>query len=493
MRPGVLKAAAAAAFLILPGMTGCRFLEELLHMTPPEVADHAPGENEVCALPPEEICVTFSSPMDRTSCERGFSAFSDSRETYMEGRFVWEGETRLIFFPRVPLEKTDRITVRIDGTAEDIYGNSLGVPFRFSFSVGEPGTSLTVVATSPGDGEESVPLDTDISVEFSIPPDESSFAAAFSLYPVSPGYFSTSPDGRTVRFTPQEDLTPGTAYTVRIEKSLSGFDGGPKLARPHQFRFTTVTAPPAECEAAYLLAEDGEEFPLAPAPELTGGIEKDPRIRFVFSGAVPPSDRGNLIRTVPMTVWKETWDEEGSSLTASPESCLEYGTVYEVTARGAEYRLYVDGPRSRPPEIILLSCCVDDSAGNSPVPLELNDSLHFPTADSGFFDFHIRHAGGSGIDTGSFLEAFSLRTTNGCVTLETTGFEIDPEAPPPLDPAESAGIPPPDSGVTETVLRTRFRATDHSLPGTVTVIIDERLHDTYNNSLGEEYSLTVNH
>jgi len=79
------------------------------------------------------------------------------------------------------------------------------------------------------------------------------------------------------------------------------------------------------------------------------------------------------------------------------------------------------------------------------------------------------------------------------VTLETTGFEIDPEAPPPLDPTESAGIPPPDSGVTETVLRTRFRATDHGLPGTVTVIIDERLHDTYNNSLGEEYSLTVNH
>jgi hypothetical protein len=497
--PLVFSIVFPAALLLLgfavtvAGVSGCRFVEEILHMNPIEVTEHSPGEGEACAAPPEEISIRFSSPMVPETCERAFSAFSESEGAAIHGRFMWEDETLLIFLPDTPLENTDRITVRIDETAEDFYGNSLTSPYRFSFSVRPPDTRLTVATTFPADGEDEVPAETEITVEFSIPVDEGSFVSAFSLYPVSPGYFSTGSEGKIHSFTPREPLLPGTLYTVRIERSCRGSEGGPKLASPLQFRFTTSGAPVQECTAAYLVPEEGGEIPLDPVPGLNGGIEKDSPFRFEFSNAVAPSLRGSLVRSTPPTGWEEIWSEEGLICTARPESFLEYGTTYEISVFEAEYRLYIDGIRSRPPEVVLLSCCVDESAGAPPVSVGLNDYLHFVTAESGFFDFHVRHAEGGSIDTASFFEAFSVRTTNGCVTLETTGFEIDPEVPPPLGPAGAPGVPPAEEGTTETVFRTRFHAVDHGLPGTVTLIIDEGLVDTYDNRLEEEYWMTVNH
>ena len=490
--PFPIPALLTAVLIFVLGTSGCRFIDEILHMTPPQVTGHIPREGEPWTLP-GTISISFSAPMNRADTERAFSAFSYTRGASIEGRFVWEEDTRFLFYPSLPVGGTDRITVRIDETAEDIYGNSLAGPYSFTFSVGDPDTPLAVASTRPSDGDDGVPVETEIAVEFSLPVDEASFVSAFSIYPVSPGYFSSSAEGRTAFFFPREPLLPGTIYTVRVEESCSGADGGPALPSSLQFRFTTAGTSDPECEAAYFLPEEGIRILLEPVPALNNGIEKDPRIRFTFSETVPPRDRGHVIRSTPPAEWRGTWDGEGKSCAAAPVGFLEFGTVYGISAYGAEYRLYIDGPRSKPPEVVLLSCCADEAAGTPPVPVELDDYLHFCSAESGFFDFHIYHAEGGLIDTGSFFDAFSIRTTNGCVTLETTGFEIGPGSPQPLDPAEAADIPPPAAGVSATVVRTRFRPTDHGLPGTVTVILDEGLHDTYGNNLETEFSLTVNH
>lgn len=101
-----------------------------------------------------------------------------------------------------------------------------------------------VVSTSPADGATVVPVDTDISVAWSVPMAPDTDFAVTGPNGVVPGSFAYAAASQTVTFTPDADLEPGTTYAVDIAGAVSvGVPGGDtgSLQTPYSFSFTTIT------------------------------------------------------------------------------------------------------------------------------------------------------------------------------------------------------------------------------------------------------------
>jgi glycosidase len=100
-----------------------------------------------------------------------------------------------------------------------------------------------VVSTFPADGATDIPIDTAVSVVWSVPMQPSTtFEVSGPGGPVS-GSFAYDGGSQTVTFTPDADLTRGTTYDVTITNAVSvGVPGGESgvLQAPYTFSFTTV-------------------------------------------------------------------------------------------------------------------------------------------------------------------------------------------------------------------------------------------------------------
>lgn len=101
-----------------------------------------------------------------------------------------------------------------------------------------------VVAVSPADGAVDVPVDTAVTVTFSIPMQpNTTFVVEGPAGPVA-GTFAYDNVTQTVTFTPDAALTEGTMYTVTVAGAVSvGVPGGDSgvLQAPVVFSFTTFT------------------------------------------------------------------------------------------------------------------------------------------------------------------------------------------------------------------------------------------------------------
>jgi len=76
------------------------------------------------------ITITFSESMDRTSVEQAFSISPD-----MNGVFSWSADSRVLtFIPDRSLEHGRDYVVFIDSSARDVSGNTMVLPYTFSFT-----------------------------------------------------------------------------------------------------------------------------------------------------------------------------------------------------------------------------------------------------------------------------------------------------------------------------------------------------------------------
>ena len=76
------------------------------------------------------ITITFSEAMDRAAVEQAFSITPD-----MNGVFTWSSDSRVLTFtPERPLENGRDYVVFIDSSARDAAGNTMALPYTFSFT-----------------------------------------------------------------------------------------------------------------------------------------------------------------------------------------------------------------------------------------------------------------------------------------------------------------------------------------------------------------------
>jgi hypothetical protein len=450
-----------------------------------EIIAWSPNRERVPAEEVSCVTITFSSSMNRVLAEDAFSLNGANRPIH--GHFSWqEGDTILVFVPEVPLTNGGRFTLRVTGSAEDLYGNSLSEPFDFCFATAEELLPPEIVLHEPVDGAEVSSTRTPIRIVFSEPIDPSSFYSGFSLFPSIRGGFSWTPGGEEVEFAPLAEYQPGETYEVVLGREISDRSGN-RLAEEIRFEFYVRDTVQPSIESVTTLGNGKLLVPL----QLGGGIdpsleiEKDERFLFTFSPEPTEEQKPDLFTVEPFTPFVLTWKEENRCCELGFEENLRWNQVYSIELLGLTYTFVVNGEQSFPLTVAALTYCPDLNAppgDDKFVLLRFADNIDFSDAVAPAFDFHLQHAPGSDVDLGSFLQAFELAIVPTCMSITLQDVELSPLA---IDPYL---LP----GAGHSVVRLHCSVVeDPAITGTITFRLSTELRDTAENHLAEEYVLLI--
>jgi hypothetical protein len=304
--------------------------------------------------------------------------------------------------------------------------------------------------------------------------DEASVLSSFSLSPGAAGFFSFSDTRESFTFTPLADWITGKTYTATLGKTCLDREGN-SLEEERTFQFRLPPVP----ELRLLSAATSTGYILQPAaegvfvdPRLS--IEKNEKFTFAFSRSVPPESRDSIIKFNPPVLFDSNWGAGGKTCDVTFPEHLHWGAVYEIRAAELLYRFLVNGAGSVPLGVSGVAYISDTS-----VPLPVKEELlfahnyGFSSSPSAAFEVLVTHGPGRLIVLGSFLEAFDLSASNGCMRVETLRVEIFP--------AE-----------TETLFRVHCEVENLSETGTLRISVDEKLRDDRENNLPASYALQVN-
>lgn len=280
------------------------------------------------------IEVIFNEVMNHESVESAFS-YTDGVNTYnyTHGFFNWDGEI-MTFYPYENLSHDTIYTIRIDTNATDNVGNKLdgdgdgiqegpGDIFMRDFqTIEEPDLEPPfIIEVSPSPGERNVPIDIEITIEFSEAMNEISVEDAFSY---SHGKNTFGPgDGEftwfenTTIFKPSESLSYNTTYTVNISTLAKDFSGGNPFTSNFTWDFTTElyidTIPPRVVGQSPI----GDSIPI------------DTIITITFSESMDKASvEGSFIITPHI---KGTFTWENLTLIFTPTEKLEFNTTHYIT------------------------------------------------------------------------------------------------------------------------------------------------------------------
>ncbi len=471
-----------AAMLAASSLQACSFVDELAHMERLSVVSASPEEAFVLPGNVKEVSVTFSEKMRKAFAEDAFSLKGDS--VSVSGTFSWrDGGRTLAFEPLAPLDARRSYTFSVSTSAEDEYGNSLEDAFSKTFHTRSETTSPFLVSHSPAGGS-TVSSREPVVLLFSEPMDAASVLSSFGLSPRPEGFFSWNAEGNELVFTPLEEWTAGESFDTTVGSGCLDREGN-GLAEERTFRFF---GPGTSALSAVSVSAVRGGFTLAPSGP--GGFadpslrtEKDESFRIVFNRPPEAEKRRGLVSVNPSAAFSLAWDADGAACVLSFTEDLAWGAVYEIAAAGTICRFVVNGEGSVPLSVRRVVYIRDIAAG-SPVfeELLLSGNYDFPDSATAAFDVYVGHGTGAAVEFASFLDAFSLSVSNGCVEFVTFGAEIAPVSPAPL-PAAGAG---------ETVFRV-FCSTDDVLAcGIVTVGVSTGLRDDRGNGLAVKFSLPVN-
>jgi hypothetical protein len=99
-----------------------------------------------------------------------------------------------------------------------------------------PESQPRVTKTFPVDGAKGLPNNTRVIVQFSEAMNQAEIKNAFSITPAVPGSFVWN--GSICAFIPDQALTAGFSYEVRLRKNITSAQGGFSLRKALQFTFT---------------------------------------------------------------------------------------------------------------------------------------------------------------------------------------------------------------------------------------------------------------
>jgi len=192
------------------------------------LTQHLSSDSSV-ALTTSSIEVDFSEQVDHVGAQSAFRI-----EPVVLGAFSWSG-TAMTFTPSSRLPLRSSFTVHVERGVRDQAGNPMAAAstsFRFD-TVGNP----SVLASTPAQGAESVPLDAVIEIQFSTLMDTASVERVLTVAPATPFVLRWAGEHLTVE--PSEPLAPNRRYTVQIGIDARDQAGTP-LEAAYQLSFDTV-------------------------------------------------------------------------------------------------------------------------------------------------------------------------------------------------------------------------------------------------------------
>jgi len=468
--------------LIIIIFSGCSFIEELTHMTPPEIVSFTPDSTTIDAESIAYVRIKFSESMDKTKTENAFSLSEDSEQ--LNGSFKWSGN-ELEFIPFSGFRANKEYEIGLTTNSEDVYGNTIADAFSFKFFTGAELIPPSIESTSPVNSEVIPAIWQQIIINFSETVNPETFYSAFSINPDVNGSFVWNAEYSSVTFSPSSNYKQGEEYRVEISIELTDSSGN-NLPESYYFYFQAG----AELEQGILSVETENSNVILEDTSISTyntGIAKDESFIIIFLYPVSAEERQGIIQVVPTTTHDIIWAQNFTSCVLSFEDYLEYGAVYELEILDSIYRIRIDHTNSIPPEIKMIAYC-DDEALNNTVELELNDTISIIAENDEYFDFYIQHSRGNPIDISSFFDALNIAPTNSCLDINYISFEIY------LDITEPPGfiaLPPPLPNTEIQIIRLYCDITNPGNSGIVTISIDTDLKDTNDNYMKEEFNLII--
>lgn len=187
--------------------------------------------------------VEFNNDVNRMDVEDNFRISGKSDIT---GAFNWMSGRRFRFIPLNPVNQTGRYVMELPRTVRDTDGNVMESDFISDFYIGTDFTVPLVTGSIPpftSGAAASIPVNQNITFDFSKSMNRESVEAAFRISPDVPGYFTWSESIPGVMYTRLtyyllSDMTYGRLYTVTV--SGSGKDiGGNSLGSDYTVNFIT--------------------------------------------------------------------------------------------------------------------------------------------------------------------------------------------------------------------------------------------------------------
>ncbi len=212
--------------------------------TPPTVIGSTPTGTNVPVT--TQITVTFNESMNQSSAQTAFSTLPATT-----GSITWNGNM-MTYSPGSNLDDNTTYTVTVGTSAKDLAGNSLQLPYNWSFTTASaPDTSPPIVIGSTPTGT-GVPVTTQVTVTFNESMNQPSAQTAFSTSPATSGSFSWG--GNMMIYTPGSNLLANTTYNVTVGTGTKDLAGN-SLQFPYNWSFTTGALPSIEERLAALEAD----------------------------------------------------------------------------------------------------------------------------------------------------------------------------------------------------------------------------------------------
>lgn len=445
-------------FLIVLLFISCGFAEEFTHMKSPTVSDCSYGDG--C------IQITFSSEMEKGVTEQAFSCTCN--DEISSGTFVWN-EKKMCFYPDSGIRNKSRYEVEVGTRAEDKYGNSLKEVFSYSFSTIEKENKFFVQNINLSDGDVVADRLHPIEITFSKAVDQGAFYHGFMISPGIKGTFSFDGSGQVITFTPLENLSWNSTYTVTLKKSISDRYGN---TLPSDYVVTFMTREELVSNLEKVCIKDGAELILGNT--VNRGLEKDAELVLSYSGPVDFKTLRTPINISPVQDYSVIWNSNQTQCTITFRKPLPYKTLLELAA-GEEkrYLLYVDGERSQPLAVQSVKFYQDYTTGLSEV-LHYGCGMVFETGDNACFEFIISAGSTSEIFTADAYGAVDVAVLRGNLTIDLKHLETE---------KLSSGI---------ICIRVFCAITAGTIQTPVIISVNGILKDSNYNTLGKDYVLRIN-
>jgi hypothetical protein len=465
---------------------------DILRTSPFEIAGWSPGEGYRDINDGTAISIQFSHEPDRGSVERSFEFSEDGVKS--NGRISWTGD-KLIFTPSSPLQFDHDYAVTVNTDAQDTQGVSLEKRFEGRWTTRPLEGRPSVIATFPLDNGVIAPGYTKIAIEFSTIVPINACNNNISFSPQIKGSWALDYSGKKAVFTPDAVWRHGTDYKMTVDAAFESF-GGRTLAEELSIHFTIggETVPP-EITGVTVLDEigspvlrGGENYTLAEVFAENSDWESAYKLLFCFSERVDVSSFKKAVSIEPSLSFAVDpklafSDTVVLSFVDRPVFKQRYlikldsGVKDESGNENTEtksYRIYVDGKKSKPPELKKLTI---ESNGVSSDYMAGDNFVTWTNSsdDAAAVRLLFETAEGAAINLYSLMECFSVSSTNNAVSFSPSSIGYGEAAE-----GESAPV----------VLRGILIVKDIE-HGVVTVSIGSGLLDTYGNKQAEAQRIVL--
>jgi hypothetical protein len=387
--------------ILLTGACHLMVMEEL------SIVEHSPSTKVVQEISECSVSVTFSQDIDKIKTAKAFLLLNN--QDSMDGEVSWENDRTIRFTPFESLKENNKYTVSISTSATDIYGNSLSLPFSYSFSNKEDELRPVLLSHNPEDRDILDQNDQSVTLTFSESMDISSVLDAFTIIPSIAGSYSWNADTTIFTFTPFQPFTWQTEYRIKLNVNASDLMGNTLSTQKNFTFFTGLDSFPPILQQI----SNGSRFILTNEDEIIPGItinslwEADWGMEFTFN----PEDQISInsfrikLNFKPAVTFEINNSEDlyQNPISITFPNRLTWNTSYQIklesgyedeyqnSGQAATYYVKVDGPLTSPPVVNDIALLVNPGDPQGTI-IHTFDSFSFNTYNpgaQGFIDIYV--------------------------------------------------------------------------------------------------------